>query len=223
MGNMVNAHIFKHRQVGEREEVRLKLFDLDGNPVDLSGSGGEEDSGPDGSLRWNGNFDGGYYAWGSVVRFNNHLYTATETFDPDIPKFGELNLRFLKPDPQAWSDGVITALTPAVPEAPMFTHADVWGFSVTSEGYYDVALQNAGAAQVVVYHIDGTVVDANPRTNQWQTVPPGMYVAVVGLTDESSQPYQIRARPHAAWDPKAVVSSDIGPTPENSPEWDLML
>lgn len=42
MGNLFNAHIFKRRSVGEREEVQLKVFDADGNPVDLSaaGSGG---------------------------------------------------------------------------------------------------------------------------------------------------------------------------------------
>lgn len=37
MGNLFNAHIFKHRQVGEREEVKLRLFNQDGSPADLGG------------------------------------------------------------------------------------------------------------------------------------------------------------------------------------------
>lgn len=34
------AHIFKQRQVGEREEVKLKIFGPDGQPLDLTGGGG---------------------------------------------------------------------------------------------------------------------------------------------------------------------------------------
>jgi hypothetical protein len=37
MGNMFNAHIFRRRSVGEREEVRLKLFNLDGTPFEGGG------------------------------------------------------------------------------------------------------------------------------------------------------------------------------------------
>lgn len=28
LGNLFNAHIFRYRQIGDREEVRIKLFDL---------------------------------------------------------------------------------------------------------------------------------------------------------------------------------------------------
>lgn len=41
MGLVNTAHIFKRRSTGEREEVRIKLFDLGGNPIDLSGIAGE--------------------------------------------------------------------------------------------------------------------------------------------------------------------------------------
>lgn len=34
------AHIFKHRNVGEREEVKLKIFGPDGEELDLTGGGG---------------------------------------------------------------------------------------------------------------------------------------------------------------------------------------
>lgn len=40
MSNSVNAHIFKQRSVGEREEVRLRLFTVDGEPIDISAGGG---------------------------------------------------------------------------------------------------------------------------------------------------------------------------------------
>lgn len=33
----IKAHIFKERQVGGREEVKIKLFDLYGVPIDISG------------------------------------------------------------------------------------------------------------------------------------------------------------------------------------------
>ena len=52
MPNSFDAHIFKRRNVGEREEVRLKLFKLDGTPVDMEGStgpaGAEGPEGPQG-------------------------------------------------------------------------------------------------------------------------------------------------------------------------------
>ena len=35
MGNVFKAHIFKQRQRGEREEVKLTLFNLDGSPMEL--------------------------------------------------------------------------------------------------------------------------------------------------------------------------------------------
>lgn len=51
MGNTYGAHIFKQRQVGEREEVKIKLFLPDGTPLDLTslatdpGDDGEAPSG----------------------------------------------------------------------------------------------------------------------------------------------------------------------------------
>src|SRR3954449_13194787 len=38
--SVLRAHIFKHRNVGEREEVKLKLFDENGDPIDLNNLGG---------------------------------------------------------------------------------------------------------------------------------------------------------------------------------------
>jgi hypothetical protein len=38
MGGMVNAHIFGRRKRGDRDEVRMQMFDMDGKPMDL-GSG----------------------------------------------------------------------------------------------------------------------------------------------------------------------------------------
>lgn len=50
------AHIFKQRNVGHREEVKLKLFMPDGTPIDLSGSGGGgSDEGPTGFAWARGN------------------------------------------------------------------------------------------------------------------------------------------------------------------------
>lgn len=44
MGNLLNAHIFGRSRRGDREEVRLKLFNPDGTPADFGGGGG---------LNWN--------------------------------------------------------------------------------------------------------------------------------------------------------------------------
>ena len=41
MGGVFNAHIFGRRQRGDREEVRMKLFDEDDNPVNLGGQSGQ--------------------------------------------------------------------------------------------------------------------------------------------------------------------------------------
>lgn len=35
MGNMFNAHIFRRRSQGEREEVRMRVFNLDGTPAEF--------------------------------------------------------------------------------------------------------------------------------------------------------------------------------------------
>lgn len=40
MTNVFNAHIFKRRRRGEREEVTLKMYNLDGSPLNLPGGGG---------------------------------------------------------------------------------------------------------------------------------------------------------------------------------------
>src|SRR3954471_19623039 len=47
MPSSVNAHIFKRRQVGERQEVQIRFFDSKGKPLDLGG-GGEGEIGPPG-------------------------------------------------------------------------------------------------------------------------------------------------------------------------------
>jgi hypothetical protein len=45
--NTYRAHIFKERNVGEREEVKLKIFGPDGSPIDLTGVGGNGGGGGD--------------------------------------------------------------------------------------------------------------------------------------------------------------------------------
>ena len=42
MANEFHAHMFRRRNLGEREEVKLKLFDKEGNPADLSGGGDQK-------------------------------------------------------------------------------------------------------------------------------------------------------------------------------------
>ena len=37
MGNLFKAHIFKERTRGPREEVKLKLFNLDDSPIEIGG------------------------------------------------------------------------------------------------------------------------------------------------------------------------------------------
>jgi len=37
---MFNAHIFGRRRFGDREEIRMKLFDKEGNPLGVDGRGG---------------------------------------------------------------------------------------------------------------------------------------------------------------------------------------
>jgi len=44
MANTFDAHIFKQRNVGEREEVRVKIFGPDGNPLDLAAGGDDGES-----------------------------------------------------------------------------------------------------------------------------------------------------------------------------------
>lgn len=49
------AHIFKQRQVGEREEVKIKFFDADGSPLDLGGGAPSESS--SGAMMFRGVWD----------------------------------------------------------------------------------------------------------------------------------------------------------------------
>jgi hypothetical protein len=51
------AHIFKQRKVGEREEVKLKLFNPDGTLIDLGNVGGGESVGGGGEYVWLGGYE----------------------------------------------------------------------------------------------------------------------------------------------------------------------
>ena len=85
MGNTMHAHLFKRRQVGEREEVTLKLYYPDGTPCNLETleDGGGESHDLDQVMRWQGGwteFDGNHN-YGDVVLYNGALWFALDTFD----------------------------------------------------------------------------------------------------------------------------------------------
>lgn len=74
MANTFGAHIFKRRQVGEREEITIKLFKPDGSPLNV----GEA---PDLSVAvlaaWKGTYDDTQdYPAGSLVRLGSATYLA---------------------------------------------------------------------------------------------------------------------------------------------------
>jgi hypothetical protein len=81
MGNTFGAHLFKRRSVGEREEVTIKLFKMDGTPLNVGEAPDPVDP-PDLSTAvlaaWQGAFDTNLdYAAGSLVRHAGATYLAT--------------------------------------------------------------------------------------------------------------------------------------------------
>lgn len=51
--SLYKTHIFKKRQVGAREEVHIKVFDSNDEPIDLGGSGGLPEGGESGDVLTN--------------------------------------------------------------------------------------------------------------------------------------------------------------------------
>jgi hypothetical protein len=76
MGNTFGAHIFKRRQVGEREEVTIKLFNPDGSPFT---GGTPPDPTPPFSLLdvFKGDYDADVdYSAGELVRYQDSTWLA---------------------------------------------------------------------------------------------------------------------------------------------------
>lgn len=91
-GNTYGAHIFKRRQVGEREEVTIKLFSRDGSPLVLDGSG--PSTGPGAiPMLYKGEWDVGMdYAVGDVVRYDSETYIFDETHAAgELPSLHDMN------------------------------------------------------------------------------------------------------------------------------------
>lgn len=87
MGNTMHAHLFKRRQVGQREEVVIKLFYPDGTPCDMEAF----ENGGGGASGWN--WRGGWaadtdYKVGDVVVYQIWVYRAREN-TPGTPTFDE--------------------------------------------------------------------------------------------------------------------------------------
>lgn len=76
MGNTMHAHLFKRRQVGQREEVVIKLFYPDGTPCDMDEYAGGGGFDPTGMMRWQGMWTDvdDPHPYGDVVRHNSALW-----------------------------------------------------------------------------------------------------------------------------------------------------
>lgn len=97
MGNTYGAHIFKRRQVGEREEVTIKLFKPDGTPLVLSGDpedGGEPEVSP--VMLYHGTWmpDHDYKRY-DVVMYNPgdgyHTYIFDQDHNAGLPQIADAN------------------------------------------------------------------------------------------------------------------------------------
>lgn len=85
MGNQMQAHIFKRKKIGEREEVILKLFYPDGTPCDLEAMEGGGGGSSAGQLHYAGDWleDVNYTAGAIVTWYNGEadaygLYLTTD-------------------------------------------------------------------------------------------------------------------------------------------------
>jgi hypothetical protein len=83
MGNTFGAHIFKRRTRGEREEVTIKLFKMDGSPLNLSGETEVDPDAPKPMFfrgNWNALTD---YKKNDVVLYNSGDGAKTYIFNED--------------------------------------------------------------------------------------------------------------------------------------------
>jgi hypothetical protein len=95
MASTFKAHIFKQRTVGEREEVKLKIFGPDGQPFDLTNLGGGEPVEPAAPVS----------SWVIVGPSEQYgpLALGAQNFGPDLEfEVGTKGLAILHASLQAW-------------------------------------------------------------------------------------------------------------------------
>ena len=96
MGNTMHAHLFKRRQLGEREEVVIKLFYPDGTPCDMDSLEGGASSG---GLIYKGYWEEGTeYSPNDLVLWNDgqddglYLFTTANSSGEDPTAWTRLSL-----------------------------------------------------------------------------------------------------------------------------------
>ena len=121
MANSFRAHIFKQRNVGEREEVRIKFFNADGSPADLGGGGGGEPSGPvldAGAMHFRADWVSGEdYKANDVVFEGDKVHIAIQDINNSTDTPTEAGFPFWVPFPSSSSDtGGADELTDVTPQ-----------------------------------------------------------------------------------------------------------
>jgi hypothetical protein len=178
MPNVFNAHIFKQQQLGDREEVRIKIFGPDGEPLDLSSLGGGSDPDPGGSTSGAMIFKGTWnpalnYKTNEVVVYDDgdgmKTYIFTQDHNAGLPAYTDVNGN---PITKFWD--------PASSRVDLVLGADSYvGGGALAPGRYDVFVIKVNAAGLLSLRADdilgqsqdlGAVLWHLKQDGTWETV-----------------------------------------------------
>jgi hypothetical protein len=139
MGTLFNAHLFRQRSVGEREEVKIKMFGPDGSPLDLAAGGGD-----------GGAPDVPTFFWGQHAEFN-----VPDTV-PQRVNFGTSNPSYFGGfdiDPSMIGNGGIPEI--ALEKGPYLIR-------LLPDWNFPIGTPDSGFAQAALVLVDSAGEDFNP-------------------------------------------------------------
>lgn len=229
MGNMFTAYIFKRKNTGQREEVRMRLFNLDGTPVEIGGGG----------LSWEGAYSAQEYSMGSVVRYGTHLYVAEENFVPDTldlpayPQYTGPVTIYGGPDTPVEVGAVVEdgnqwaqQIGPGIPVEAIFIRCLTGGTVDIVPSDFEGVGDGGFTLKFTMIRIDSPVAVTAVET--WNGSSSHLGFALDGGTDYFLVAWDQHS-PHSSFTGKVTLvengACDVytGPTPQTEDAWGLMV
>lgn len=147
--SIFRAHIFKRAVIGDREEVDIKLFDANEEPINIS-------EGAEGTMVFRGAWSAlELYKKYDVVAYNGGSYIFNEDVDPNAaPTISGIPITKLKEG--AWPQFQLTVNADS-PRAPALSNVagvvpfDGFAFRLSNSGYLDLVLQPAAGGSRDLY------------------------------------------------------------------------
>ena len=155
MGNLFDAHIFKRRSIGEREEVKLKMFNLDGSPLEVGG--GEPAPDPT-AMHFRGAWASGEdYNPSDVVLESGSVWVSTDTIENSQVTPTNNNTTDTAPMPvSAGHPGAALRIHEGLNSVPSADQVNTF-FEVQVAGTITIS-SNHGGQYHTIYYPDGSII-----------------------------------------------------------------